>query len=121
MLLGWLKTNNKRFFSVLFIASFSVLATQDSDQMPDMALLEYLAELVEVDGELIGPMDMEDNIHEDMSNKEPSQALDNQKEPSQTKESQTEGKRENETQQSPDNDKAAKTLSKDDKPTTQEQ
>lgn len=25
---------------------------------PDMALLEYLAELVEVDGQLVGPMDM---------------------------------------------------------------
>ena len=108
MLLGWLKTNNKRYFSVLFIASFSVLATQDSDQMPDMALLEYLAELVEVDGELIGPMDMDSTIASD--------------EPIHTKDkSQTKDKRDNETQQTPDNDKAAKPLSKDDNPTTQEQ
>lgn len=102
MLLGWLKTNNKRYFSVLFIASFSVLATQDSDQMPDMALLEYLAELVEVDGELIGPMDMDNTLEIDES-------------------SQTKDKQDNETQNSPDSDKAAKPLSKDNNPTTQEQ
>ena len=74
MLLGWLKTNNKRYFSVLLVASFSVLATQDSDQIPDMALLEYLAELVEVDGELIGPLDME--AQKDTSN--PTDIQDNE-------------------------------------------
>ena len=65
MLLGWLKTQKKRCFSVMLVASFSTLATQDSGQMPDMALLEYLAELVEVDGELIGPMDMQNQQTKD--------------------------------------------------------
>jgi hypothetical protein len=43
----------------MLIASSSVMATPNNEPMPDMALLEYLAGLVEVDGELIGPMDME--------------------------------------------------------------
>lgn len=30
-----------------------------------MALLEYLAELVEVDGELVGPMDMAEKLEKD--------------------------------------------------------
>lgn len=64
MLLGWLKTHKKRYFSLLVVVSFSTLATQDSEQMPDMALLEYLAELVEVDGELIGPLDMEEDVQD---------------------------------------------------------
>lgn len=113
MLLGWLKTNNKRCFSVLLLTSFSVLATQDSDQMPDMALLEYLAELVEVDGELIGPMDMADtNIGE---------APNNTNEKPNKENSQIQDSKENDSKHSPDSDKAAKSLSKDNNPTTQEQ
>jgi 2-keto-3-deoxy-L-rhamnonate aldolase RhmA len=43
-----------------------VTLAQDADTSPDMALLEYLAELVEVDGELVGPMDMAtDNVEKD--------------------------------------------------------
>lgn len=33
-----------------------------NEPLPDMAFLEYLAELVEVDGELIGPQDLSDKI-----------------------------------------------------------
>lgn len=38
--------------------STSIKAADNNEKMPDMAFLEYLAELVEVDGELVGPMDM---------------------------------------------------------------
>ncbi|WDE03731.1 hypothetical protein SG34_020440 [Thalassomonas viridans] len=34
------------------------MATDKVKDTPDMALLEYLAGLVEVDGELVGPMDI---------------------------------------------------------------
>lgn len=63
MLHGWLKTNKKLCYSLVALTSFALPAqTADDDELPDMALLEYLAELVEVDGELVGPMDMaEDN------------------------------------------------------------
>ena len=85
--------------------------------MPDMALLEYLAELVEVDGELIGPMDMADNNTGKMpNNKNESQNKDNSKDNSQIQDS-----KENDSKHSPDSDKAAKSLSKDNNPTTQEQ
>jgi len=91
LLLGWLKTQKKRCFSVMLVASFSTLATQDSGQMPDMALLEYLAELVEVDGELIGPMDMQNQStkdsleHEQIENEDkpnnPKQSANDSEEP----------------------------------------
>ncbi|WDE00714.1 hypothetical protein [Thalassomonas actiniarum] len=34
------------------------MATDKVNDTPDLALLEYLAGLVEVDGELVGPMDI---------------------------------------------------------------
>ncbi|WP_281556798.1 hypothetical protein [Thalassomonas sp. RHCl1] len=34
------------------------MATDTASDTPDMALLEYLAGLVEVEGELVGPMDI---------------------------------------------------------------
>jgi len=34
------------------------MATDKVEETPDLALLEYLAGLVEVDGELVGPMDI---------------------------------------------------------------
>lgn len=59
MLLGWLKMKRKLCYSLLALVSCTLPAqTADDDELPDMALLEYLAELVEVDGELVGPMDM---------------------------------------------------------------
>ena len=59
MLLGWLKTKRKLCYSLVMFTSFAMPAqTADDDELPDMALLEYLAELVEVDGELVGPLDM---------------------------------------------------------------
>jgi hypothetical protein len=44
------------------LALFTAFAVQSAEKLPDMALLEYLAELVEVDGELVGPMDMAENV-----------------------------------------------------------
>ena len=85
--------------------------------MPDMALLEYLAELVEVDGELIGPMDMADtNISEVPNNTNESQNKVDSKHNSLIQDS-----KEDDSKHSPDSDKAAKSLSKDNNPTTQEQ
>jgi hypothetical protein len=43
------------FACVCSLFSTTLLA---NDALPDMAFLEYLAELVEVDGELIGPQDL---------------------------------------------------------------
>ncbi len=40
-------------------------ATSNEEPMPDMALLEYLAELVEVDGKLVGPMEMAEKLEKD--------------------------------------------------------
>ncbi|MBT4523238.1 MAG: hypothetical protein HOC23_24820 [Halieaceae bacterium] len=36
-------------------------AAQEGETLPDISLLEYLAELVEVDGKLIGPLEMADD------------------------------------------------------------
>lgn len=61
MLPGLHKTKRKLCYSLLACCFALPAQTADDDELPDMALLEYLAELVEVDGELVGPMDMADN------------------------------------------------------------
>lgn len=37
------------------------MADENVNEPPNMALLEYLAELVEVNGELIGPLDLQND------------------------------------------------------------
>jgi hypothetical protein len=48
------------YSTVLFISFWSFFSATllAKEALPDMAFLEYLAELVEVDGELIGPQDL---------------------------------------------------------------
>ena len=73
---------------LLSFTAVSIPAAEDTEKQPDMALLEYLAELVEVDGELVGPMDMvkpedekavkqlekeQDDVQNDDNHKKPSQ------------------------------------------------
>ena len=55
-----------------FIAPTFAQAQDDAlpDSLPDVALLEYLAELVEVDGELVGPLDMATATDKTKSQKE---------------------------------------------------
>lgn len=67
MLLGWPKTNRMCCCSVVLLTSFvtPLHATSNEEPMPDMALLEYLAELVEVDGKLVGPMEMAEKLEKD--------------------------------------------------------
>ncbi len=59
MLPGLHKNKQRLLCSALILGCFSSQAQDtQSEQAPSMALLEYLAELEEVDGELVGPMDM---------------------------------------------------------------
>ena len=80
MLPGWPKTNRMCCCSVVLLTSFvtPLHATPNEEPMPDMALLEYLAELVEVDGELVGPMDMAEKLEKDKNENN-----DEQKQPAQ--------------------------------------
>ena len=74
MLSGWLKTRRAPYYKLILTMSiiFPVGATEPTDKIPSMAFLEYLAELVEVDGKLVGPQDMkiEPNIKEEQKAKQ---------------------------------------------------
>jgi len=55
----------RRCYNCVFLVgfySFSASSSSANEQLPDMAFLEYLAELVEVNGELVGPQDITDNM-----------------------------------------------------------
>jgi outer membrane biosynthesis protein TonB len=70
---------------VLAVTCFTLPAQTAEEELPDMALLEYLAELVEVDGELVGPMDMANNDKEptqtdEQTNEQPKQPTKPKKE-----------------------------------------
>lgn len=41
------------------LSSFSLQADENTDELPSIAFLEYLAEMKEVDGQLYGPLDMD--------------------------------------------------------------
>ena len=59
MLLGWHKMNKLRFYSML-LSTACLFTTQAADKQPDMAFLEYLGSLVEINGELVGPLDFKE-------------------------------------------------------------
>lgn len=51
--------NKTHYYSMLFVMSFTASAEPKKPQkVPDMAFFEYLADMVEVDGQLVGPLDL---------------------------------------------------------------
>ena len=57
MLPGWLKMNKMCSCSLLIATGF-IPGLGATEKAPDMAFFEYLAELVEINGELVGPQDI---------------------------------------------------------------
>lgn len=94
MLPGWHKTNRMRCCSLVLMSSFATplyaaqatdtISQHKAEEMPDMALLEYLAELVEVDGELVGPMELADKLEKNENEQSTEQSNPVQKKPAQT-------------------------------------
>ena len=68
MLLGWHKMNKLRFYSML-LSTACTFATQAADKQPNMAFLEYLGSLVEVNGELVGPLDFKEKTSKVVTDK----------------------------------------------------
>lgn len=51
--------NKTHCYSILFVMSFTAhTEPKKPEKVPDMAFFEFLADMVEVDGELVGPQDL---------------------------------------------------------------